>query len=461
MVRRPAVIARRLVLATAWLAVTQTARAHDGDFVISRDNASPPRLQWNGQSNLVDGLECIPLIRGDGPLQGYWFNDAPGFMTMRHDGDVRTRLRLMPGHRIALRLVHADKGFAMLEPSTWKPVLVRDGDEYPFFLDKQGDFTMQMLPRADHAGAFRATLQLVDLAGLHKPSAPLTLCFSSEQTATTQSRASSMPAADGHVHGPARPFAIPGRFSEAVTDFRMRLHEIDAAIAARKLYTIPAEAEVIRRLTYCFVPLAFATTSGVPLSENGKLTGLARMVDDRSNSMVRSAKWSDAIAVREYARDLYTLLDLFEAYVPRMYSCPMRCEEQKNYPQPGKCPVCHMRLADTRAHLDHQPKHGGIFFMAPDNLHHLEGAMVGGVEFRIYFYDEFTKPISAKPFTVRAEIHYSDRDEIKAIVLEHGPSTDFLVGKLPAGEKLPVHVKLFADFKDGGGPQVFDFDFDK
>jgi hypothetical protein len=27
-----------------------------------------------------------------------------------------------------------------------------------------------------------------------------------------------------------------------------------------------------------------------------------------------------------------------------IYQCPMRCEGQKTYPQPGSCPVCNMKL---------------------------------------------------------------------------------------------------------------------
>lgn len=29
-----------------------------------------------------------------------------------------------------------------------------------------------------------------------------------------------------------------------------------------------------------------------------------------------------------------------------VYSCPMNCEENKTYEQPGKCPVCHMKLKE-------------------------------------------------------------------------------------------------------------------
>lgn len=52
-------------------------------------------------------------------------------------------------------------------------------------------------------------------------------------------------------------------------------------------------------------------------------------------------------------------------------------------------------------HGDHNPKHGGIFFMAPDLFHHLEGVIDGG-EFRLYIYDNLTKPLDVRQFHARA-----------------------------------------------------------
>jgi len=42
------------------------------------------------------------------------------------------------------------------------------------------------------------------------------------------------------------------------------------------------------------------------------------------------------------------------------YACPMRCEGDKTYPEPGTCPVCHMRLVRTvtTANTISRPKAG-------------------------------------------------------------------------------------------------------
>jgi len=117
------------------------------------------------------------------------------------------------------------------------------------------------------------------------------------------------------------------------------------------------------------------------------------------------------------------------------YACPMH--QQIHEDHEGKCPICDMNLAPTTrelqwfcpdspeivsaepgqcpdgssmrirsipmAHGDHNPKHGGILFMAPNGYNHLEGTLDEEGTFRLYLYNDFTKPIDATPFEARVD----------------------------------------------------------
>jgi hypothetical protein len=150
------------------------------------------------------------------------------------------------------------------------------------------------------------------------------------------------------------------------------------------------------------------------------------------------------------------------------FACPMACEEDKIYKQPGKCPVCKMKLeehkAGATAHADHNPKHGGIFFMAPDNWHHLEGTLVSQRELRIYLYDNFTRPLGAIGYSGELKVQpVNDQDEEVGqpvtVPIKPADNNPYLIAELPESAKLPFQSEARLQFPKAKDRYLFNFDF--
>jgi len=181
-----------------------------------------------------------------------------------------------------------------------------------------------------------------------------------------------------------------------------------------------------------------------------------------------------------------------------VWSCPVHAVV--NEQNPGKCPICRRELVLVTAtvtwtcaghpdinrpargkcadgspmekrytqstHANHNPRHGGLFFMAPDLWHHLEGAYIDDV-FRVYLYDDYTKPLApdlksavSGRIVTKETFDPKTRTTTELTVFPLRPSADgdYLearVGKM----KFPADLTAKIRFTRGGDEYRFDFTF--
>lgn len=139
------------------------------------------------------------------------------------------------------------------------------------------------------------------------------------------------------------------------------------------------------------------------------------------------------------------------------WRCPEHDEERRL--APGECRRCRQPLEESferMPHGDHNPRHGGRFFMAADQWHHLEGALVAPGEFRIWLYDDFTRPLAAS--LARGRIEAGPAGERRELAPAAGD--EFLAALLSPAPALPLEVTAFLRFEEGGEEHRFDFRFD-
>jgi hypothetical protein len=134
---------------------------------------------------------------------------------------------------------------------------------------------------------------------------------------------------------------------------------------------------------------------------------------------------------------------------------------------PGTCPdgTPMQRQYAPRPHGNHNPQHGGGFFMAPDNWHHLEGGYYAPGVFRLYLYDDFTRPLpraQAREATARVIVSPdSGSKEFPLVLSRRAGSNDTYfearIGKLP----FPATMQAKVTFQPATPERLFDFTFEK
>jgi hypothetical protein len=157
--------------------------------------------------------------------------------------------------------------------------------------------------------------------------------------------------------------------------------------------------------------------------------------------------------------------------VPVTATVSWTCADQPeiNRPVPGKCPdgsATEKRYVQS-THANHNPRHGGLFFMAPDLWHHLEGAYLEDQTFRVYLYDDYTKPLPsdlAKQVAGRVVLKETfdtatrTTKELVAAPLVMAAGGEYLEARV-GRVKFPAEMTAKVKFKRDGEEYRFDFTF--
>jgi heavy metal-binding protein len=134
---------------------------------------------------------------------------------------------------------------------------------------------------------------------------------------------------------------------------------------------------------------------------------------------------------------------------------------------PGTCsdgtPMIARRT--LRPHGNHNPQHGGQFFMAADNWHHLEGAYPRPGVFRLYLYDDYARPLPADRLkAIRARVVTNEifdprtrtTTEVEAFPLRLVREAEYLEARI---ERARFPLELTAKVKLDAGSDELRFDF--
>jgi hypothetical protein len=157
--------------------------------------------------------------------------------------------------------------------------------------------------------------------------------------------------------------------------------------------------------------------------------------------------------------------------VPVTVSLTWSCRgDNAEHLEPGLCSDGSPRIGQRalRPHGNHNPRHGGQFFMAPDSWHHIEGAYPTARSFRLYVYDDYGRPLPAdKLKDVEARVVTKETfdpatrktTELSAFPLRVARNRAYLEARVDTAV-LPAEMTAKVRFARDTDEHRFDFTFD-
>jgi hypothetical protein len=141
------------------------------------------------------------------------------------------------------------------------------------------------------------------------------------------------------------------------------------------------------------------------------------------------------------------------------FTCPT--DRKISEVNPGRCPDGRPLVAkySLRPHGDHNPKHGGLFFMAPNNWH-VEVTHPAPALFRLYVYDEYSRPFVPAGFSGRivSVTSASGTNPNSSIPFSRAAGAKVLEARVPA-LGLPATIVVKVRFQANDQEYQFDFPF--
>lgn len=130
-------------------------------------------------------------------------------------------------------------------------------------------------------------------------------------------------------------------------------------------------------------------------------------------------------------------------------------------PKPAAAASAPEAMPAGMAHGDHSAKHGGVFFMASNGFHHLEGTYPEAGLFRLYLYDDHTRPIDAQGVT--GSVHVDGRPEEESVPLAYDAASKALEARLDPPPPLPLSLAVLVNLTHPStgatAESLFNFDF--
>ncbi|HKB09471.1 MAG TPA: heavy metal-binding domain-containing protein [Vicinamibacterales bacterium] len=142
------------------------------------------------------------------------------------------------------------------------------------------------------------------------------------------------------------------------------------------------------------------------------------------------------------------------------FGCP--AHPNVNQVDPGRCPIDRRPLVakyELRPHGDHNPKHGGQFLMAPNNWH-VEVTHPAPGLFRLYVYDDYSRPFVPKGFAGRITsiADAAGTATETSVAFARAAGRPLLEARVP-GLALPATIAVKVRFQVNEQEYRFDFPF--